>query len=131
MAGNGLNEFPSSVLMGKSLSVVRLVGTPWKATLHDGTEVYRSKNDIIEIPFNNESAHRVKVAPYDNHFIYVVPEKFEGWGMLCTCGGPAVLVGANVYKSDASPSSGEGLISGEMVLCFYHAKDGRHADNSS
>lgn len=131
MGGFGMTKFPDSPLMNKSLQVVRLVGTPWKATLFDGTEVFRRRDDIIEIPFNEEPTHRVKVAPYDNHFIYVTPSHIQGWGMMCTCGNVAVIVGYNQYRKDASPSMGDGLVPGELVVCYSHASSGKHSDGAS
>ena len=124
-------ELPPSKLMGKSLSVVRMKGTPWKAVPFDNTIVYRRRNDIITMFKDGNDDYRVKVAPYDNHFIYRVPDHIEGWGMMCTCGGPAVLVGANVYFGQASPTVGEGLSPGELVVCMSHASDGIHMDGSS
>jgi hypothetical protein len=125
------SELPRSPLSGKRLSVVRLKGIPQKATLFDGTIVYRSKDDIIEIYQQGNNNHRVKCASYDNHFCYRVPNHILGWGMMCTCGGPAVLVGSNVYFGQSSPTKDKGLVPGELVVCYYHAIDGNHADGST
>ena len=38
--------------------------------------------------------------PYDNHFIGMNPDFVAGkeaWFALCSCGGPAVIVGYNAY----------------------------------
>jgi hypothetical protein len=78
----------------------------------------------------------VKCAPYDNQFIFVDP----GWEkgiigrsrFMCTCGSWAVIVGANVYKNDASPSTAkESTRAGQMLVCWAHATYQKHADGSS
>jgi hypothetical protein len=77
----------------------------------------------------------VRCAPYDNHFIYDDPMagKIIGrWTPMCTCGSPAVIVGYNVYKDQASPSTKkESTVPGEMLVCFNHAQFGKHSDGSS
>lgn len=132
MDGNLLNKsMPDSPLIGKKLTVLRVKGIPYEATLFDGTKVYRSRDDIIETFFMGDDSHRVKAAPYDNHFCYNVPNHIEGWALMCTCGYLAGIVGSEVYKKDASPTIGDGLVSGELVVCLHHSSYGRHADGSS
>ena len=77
----------------------------------------------------------VKCAPYDNHFIFRDPEfeKHVGrWMLMCSCGSPAVIVGANVYRKDASPTTGdESTHPGQLIVCWYHQTYGKHSDGSS
>lgn len=96
---------------GELKSVTTLWG--WKA--------YRSENLFIP-----EEGRFVRCAGYDNHFVYLVPEKFKGTpSYLCTCGGFAVIVGYDVYRKDASKNSGG------LMVCWHHATYGKHADGSS
>lgn len=91
----------------------------------NGERVYRSEK--IWIPQANRY---IMCAPYDNHFIFF-DAKNLGWATFCTCGSPAVLVGYKVYETQASPTSGEGVVPGELLICKHHADFGKHLDGSS
>lgn len=91
---------------------VKYYNSPNKVTLDNGLTVTRA-----------EKIDGVICAPYDNHFIYEVPKRFKrSWFAMCTCGSPAVIVGSDVYKEDASPTK-----SGQMIVCLSHANTGKHA----
>ena len=55
--------------------------------------------------------HRVRCAPYDNHFLYYTTE--IGPAYRCTCGSLAVVVQA-----------GDGV----MMVCKFHADNGHHTN---
>lgn len=70
-----------------SFNINRRVGTPKKVVLENGTVVERP--EAIFVP---DYGTLVKVAPYDDHFIYENPDTSEGSSAyLCTCGNPAVI----------------------------------------
>ena len=79
--------------------------------------------------------HWVKCAPYDTNFLYADPSIADivgRWSPMCTCGSQGGIIGYDAYKKDASPSTAkESSIPGEMVVCFHHAKYGKHADGST
>lgn len=103
------------------------------ATTADGFTV----NRVESIYFPEHGL--VKCAPYDNHFIFDDPGfhkkgiRWKGrWTPMCSCGSPAVIVGYQVYRNDASPTtSAESTIPGEMIVCYSHATYGKHADGST
>lgn len=120
---------PSSPLLGKRTTVVRVAGQAKKATLFDNTIVHRK--EIVEFPMG-ELRKRVRIAPYYNHFTYVVPNHIQGWMLMCTCGGMAGIVGFRQYKQNASPTSGgDDLVPGELLVCLWHTENGVHQDGSS
>lgn len=101
-----------------TFSIIHHRGSPNEATTLDGYKVYRQEE--IFIP---EWGKFVKCAPYDDHFIYEDPqsERIIGrWAHMCTCGSPAVIVGYNAYKNDASKYSGG------LLVCKAHADTGHH-----
>lgn len=109
---------------------IRVRNTPNEATLSDGSKIYRNKEGKIWI----ESIGRpVKTVDYDNHFVALDPSKKRGrWFALCSCGSPAVIAGYNAYKHGASAGNSEdGMVAGEMLVCYLHSMYGRHADNST
>jgi hypothetical protein len=110
-----------------TFSQVRNVSDLGVAETLDGYKVYRQ--DKIWIP---AWGRFVVCAPYDNHFVYEdksgVPQR---WAHMCTCGYMAAVVGSKVYAKDASPTSGEGIMPGEMLVCLAHAQYGKHADGST
>lgn len=108
----------------KGVKIIKQAGTPVSATTLDGKIVERL--DKIFLPAFGKS---VACAPYDNHFVYHRRD-IKGWALYCTCGGPAVIVGYNAYKNDASPST-EGDVMGELLVCYFHAANGKHADGST
>ena len=106
-------------------AVVRSVGDLKEAELIDGTIVKRT--DAIYV----DGYGLIKCAGYELHFIYSVPKHIQGWGLMCTCGSIAGVVGYGAYSQLASPAS-----SGFMIVCVRHntLKNnegiGRHADLS-
>lgn len=106
------------------MEIIRYAGEAAKARLPNGEWVYRTDKFFLI-----DRGVFVKVAPYDNHFIYET--KAKGNAYVCTCGSPAVITGYNVYKDDSSPTNELGIVPGELMLCFYHASFGKHADGSS
>lgn len=114
MSGNGKDS------SGFPFSIIRHRGDPDEATTLDGHKVHRK--DKIFIPAWEEF---VTCAPYDNHFIYTDPSgKVGRWSYMCSCGSPAVITGFSGYKGDAS-------YQGKMLVCYFHAGRGKHADGST
>lgn len=106
----------------KGTSIIKHKGDPNTAITLDGYKVTRQ--ETIFIP---EMMEMMKCAPYDNHFIYEDPSHKPGrWAFMCTCGGPAVYVGASAYRSQGSPTK-----SGHLLVCYYHLATGKHTDGSS
>lgn len=107
-------------------AVVRVIGDAKQATLVDGTVVHR-KEEIYVDGFG-----LVKCAPYELHFIYELPKGIKGWGLMCTCGSIAGVVGYGAYSQLASPTS-----TGQMLVCVRHTTlknntgIGQHADGST
>lgn len=106
--------------------VVRSAGDLQKAKLWDETEVERSELLYVE------GYGLIKCAPYELHFIYEAPKTHKGWGLFCTCGSIAGVVGLNAYSKLMSPTA-----TGHMIVCIRHTtlKNneglGRHADGST
>jgi len=97
-------------------NIIRYRGTPNKATTKFGLDVERRESIFI-----SEYKKFIPCAPYSDHFVFEVPEKYKGLaGLMCTCGSFAAIVGLSGYEQDASPS-------GLMILCHHHAKFGVHA----
>ena len=122
MQGHSRNTIPST-------KVVRNVGDLKQAKLWDDTVVERV--DYIFV----DGYGLVKTAPYELHFIYEVPKRHRnkyGWGLYCTCGSIAGVVGLSAYSKLAAPTS-----SGMMAVCIRHTTlknnegIGRHADGST
>jgi hypothetical protein len=114
----------------KTVSFIRVAGTPNFVEFSTGLRIYNDGKDYIEMP---EWGRRVKKAEYYNHFLARHP-KFTtekgAWFAYCSCGSPGVVVGYNAYKQDASPSSGKGFATGELLVCHHHATYGKHRDGS-
>lgn len=116
---NGVNTFAHP-----AYKTVRSIGDLKKARLWDGTEVERK--DILWV--NNEF---VKCAQYELHFVHETPVSMPGWGLYCTCGSIAVVVGYKEYAKLASPSD-----TGKLIVCLRHTTTkqntgiGEHADGS-
>ena len=107
-----------------NLVFIKHRGTQNEATLMDGTTVTRQEQLYI-------SDELVKCAPYDNHFLYILPSHIKGWGILCTCGFGGGVVGYNAYKEHASPTNrAESTVPGKLVVCMSHANSGKHSDGS-
>jgi len=110
-----------------TFSIIKHHNSPNSATTLDGHSVIRKKQLWIQ-----EYKRFVICAPYDNHFIYEDPSKKAGrWVFMCTCGSPAVIVGSSVYSEHASPTSGDGIVPGEMLVCKMHMDRNKHADGST
>lgn len=109
----------------KAFHIIKQAGEPVSARTLDGK--YIERRGQVWIP---EYSRFVVLAPYDNHFIYESKKK-DSPSFMCTCGSYAVIVGSNAYKKDASPTSGGGIMPGELMVCYYHANNGKHADGSS
>lgn len=77
-----------------------------------------------------EYGRYVMSAPYDNHFTFVDNSNL-GWTLFCTCGSPAGIVGFRAYEQNASPTSGEGIMPGELLVCIHHTQFNKHLDGSS
>jgi len=112
------------------IKVIKIVGDLNKANTLDGTTVYRK-----ESLWMGKRWGIVKCAPYDNHFIFDDPNfsKHKGrWTPMCSCGSPAGVVGSNVYKNDASPTTrADSSNPGMMIVCLHHMQFGKHGDGSS
>jgi len=112
---------------GRAPKIVRNQGDLQTATLPDGTIVRRREYIVA-------NGELVKCAPYELHFLYETPDTAEnkGWGLWCTCGSIAGVVGYGAYSKLASPSS-----TGKMLVCIRHTTlknnegVGRHADGST
>lgn len=109
-----------------STRVVRSVGDAKRAKLHDGTVVEREDSLYIE-PYG-----LVQCAPYELHFIYKLPKHMMGYGLMCTCGSIAGVVGYDVYSKLSAPT-----FNGMIIVCIRHMTlkqnegKGRHADDST
>jgi len=92
----------------------------------DGYKVHRKEK--IWIPKWNRF---VVCAPYSDHFIYEDKSgKPYRWAHMCTCGAAAIIVGSKAYEKDLSPTTGTGILPGEMFVCQLHSQYGKHADGS-
>lgn len=111
---------------GVAPKIVRSAGDLQSAKLDDGTVVERT--DYIFV----DGYGLVHCAPYELHFIYETPKTRKGWGLWCTCGSIAGVVGLNAYSKLASPTS-----TGKMIVCIRHTTlknntgKGQHADGSA
>lgn len=119
LASKGINQ------NGTAPKIVRNQGNLQKATLRDGTVVERTELIFVD------GQGLVQCANYELHFIYTAPVTHKGWGIFCTCGSIAGVVGLNAYSRLASPTS-----TGKMIVCIRHTATknnvgvGEHADGS-
>lgn len=104
----------------ENFNIIHNAGTPHTAQLPNGRFIHREDKLLVK-----EMRKFIQCAPYDNHFIYEtkIPNMVS---YMCTCGAPAVIIGSNQYKKDASPSE-----TGELFVCFFHAALGKHADGTT
>lgn len=108
---------------GKSPTISRNQGDLQQATLWDGTVVKRQ--DFIFV----DGHGLIKCAPYELHFVYASPKEHIGWGLWCTCGSIAGVIGTQAYSKLMSPG-------GFMLACVRHTTVknnvgiGEHADGS-
>lgn len=119
-----VTQGPTENIFGANKHIMHLrhVGDLKKVYLEeDGTTVDRA-------PFLEYEGMKVRIAPYDNHFcfrhVYKVKGRPSGWGLWCSCGSPAGVVGFEVIKKDDSSTD-------PMVVCLHHATYNKHADGSS
>jgi hypothetical protein len=116
----------------KVFNIIRQAGEPQKGKLPDGTVVHRLTEIAEEetMPDGTVGFSINKCAPYDNHFIYRVPDKVKGPRYCCSCGSMAVLTGSKSYKALGSAQ-------GRMWVCHVHTLTsiqtghGVHADGSA
>jgi hypothetical protein len=102
------------------MEIIRSYNTLKKVTLFDGTEIFNDGRNKMWIP---EYGTEIACAPYGNHFIFVVPERIKGVGIMCSCGAPAIIVGAKAY---AHLDSGKEA----LIVCQHHTTFNKHADGS-
>lgn len=115
-----------------SFSIIKRYLSPNSAETLDGHIVKREDRIFLRDP--SQWIRWVACAPYDNHFIYKDPEYDNGTlgrsALMCTCGSMAVIAGYNAYRKDASPAT-DSKNPGELLVCYFHANTGKHADGSS
>ena len=118
----------SQGIKGKSSApkIVRSVGDLQEAKLEDGTVVKRQ--DYIWV----DGQGLIRCAQYELHFIFEMPKNIKGWGLYCSCGSIAGVVGMNAYSKLASPTD-----TGKLIVCVRHTTlknnlgVGKHADGST
>lgn len=101
--------------------VIHHYGDP-KEIEFEGEKFYRQETITPE-----SYGYPIPCAQYDNHFIFY-DTRHMGSTLLCTCGGPAVIVNPSVYKRDATPDP-KGKP--EMLVCWRHMATGRHYDGTT
>ena len=127
-----VGEWNKKVLKAKGISAtvrpysrVRVLGDLKKATLWDGTVVERK--DLIYV----EQYGLLKCINTELHFVYEVPANHKGWGLMCTCGSIAGVVGYGAYSKLASPMSNGMIIACLRLLTTKeNTGTGEHADGS-
>ena len=65
----------------------------------------------------------VTCAPYQAHFVFQLPVQIVGPSHLCTCGSPAVVIGAKQYARQRKQASPQGY----MLCCQHEYEHGEHA----
>jgi len=116
--------------MDKKITIVKVSGIVKIANLPDGRKIIRNDEDKYHIPELSTRGY-FRAASYDNHFTYYDPKApRQSPKLMCTCGSVAVVVGYDVYKRDATPSS-DGAIPGSLIVCLNHTTFGRHADGTT
>jgi len=114
-------------------NIIKHLGKPTKGVIYtpEGkpVSVYPLEGDVYEQISTFEGPEFVGIgwADYDNHFIYAVPENIPGPSYCCSCGSPAVWIGAknfSTYSKGTKPKK-------YMFVCKYHLDYGLHADGSS
>lgn len=102
------------------MNIIRSHGDLNKVTLIDGTVIYRDPSGKIFVP---EYGTFIVCAPYGNHFIFEVPKRIKTVSYMCSCGSPAVIVGAKAYAHLSSMRNA-------LFVCKHHTDTNRHADGS-
>ena len=111
---------------GIAPTISRNQGDLQRATLPDGTVVRRQSDLFV-------NGELVKCIDTELHFVYLTPDTDtnKGWGIWCTCGSIAGVVGWKAYSKLASPSQ-----TGKIVACLrllatkQNTGVGEHADGS-
>lgn len=99
--------------------IIKHRGQANRATLVNGSVVHRQEK--IYVP---EYRGWVKCAPYDNHFVFEVPQDIAGPAHQCTCGSIAHIIGSKDYGHLGSPE-------GMLFTCLHHTSTNKHADGST
>ena len=128
-----INKWNNGVLAAKGIphkanapKIVRNVGDAKRATLPDGTVVERQEFIYVD------GQGLVRCAPQSVHFVYEAPKTMKGWGLYCTCGSIAGVVGYGAYSKLASPMS-----DGKIIACIRMLTEknntgiSRHADGTT
>jgi hypothetical protein len=102
------------------VQIIKSYNTLQKVTLVDGTEVQNDRQNKVFVP---EYGVEVPCAPYDNHFIFEVPQHIKGTSYLCSCGSQAVVVGSKAYAHLSSMKNA-------LFVCLHHTTYNEHADGS-
>ena len=111
---------------GTPPKIARNQGDLQQATLPDGTIVRRQEFIVVNDEF-------VKCIDTELHFVYETPDtvKNKGWGLWCTCGSIAAVVGYGAYSKLASPSTtGKVLACVRLLATKENTGIGEHADGS-
>lgn len=90
--------------------LIKYVGEPNKAEF-EGITITRQEELFIR-----EWEALVNCTPYDNHFIFEIPETRKRMGMseyMCTCGSFAVIAHPENVRS-------------RVFVCMFHAENGYH-----
>jgi len=103
------------------MQIIKSYNTLKKVTLVDGTVIDNPRTDKM---FVREYGTFVKVVEYGNHFIFEVPVKIKGPSWMCSCGSPAVMVGAKAYEHLSS-------LKGAMIVCQNHTMYNKHGDGAA
>jgi hypothetical protein len=120
LTNNGVKSYPQA-----AHKIVRTVGDLQNATLWDGTKVTRQKHLYVE------GYGLVECANTELHFVYETPRRMSGWGLYCTCGSIAGVVGATAYSKLASPTfNGKLLCCIRLLTTKQNTGIGEHADGS-
>ena len=121
------------------VKLIRHVGDRKSGELEDHRTVHREERIWMGREYG-----MVRTADYGNHFIFSDPDfdpKTGEWPRgrqyigrftpLCSCGSMAVVVGAAVYREDASPTGNmDSTNPGMMLVCWFHSQYGQHVDGS-
>lgn len=102
LKAQGIQTYPQA-----AYKVVRNLGDLKQATLWDGTVVTRQDSIYVE------GYGLVTCVGSELHFVYETPPRMPGWGLYCTCGSIAGVVGAQAYSKLASPT-----FNGKLLCCI-------------
>lgn len=120
LSRQGIKSYPQA-----AYKVVRNVGDLKEAVLWDGTKVSRQESIYVE------GYGLVTCVNTELHFVYETPVTMPGWGLYCTCGSIAGVVGASAYSRLASPTfNGKLLCCIRLLTTKNNTGVGEHADGS-